>query len=193
MPPKIITPPATEPLTWPEIAPHLRADLDSPHQTYIMGLALAARELVEGVQGRALVTQTLEDTFDCWPFAKGYFELARAPLQSVVSITYHDQDGNAAVWDPANYVVDPAKEPGRVTLAYNQAWPSITLLPSGAITVRYVAGYGNASAVPQRTKQAILLIIGHWYANPEAVVVGTTAAEVPLAAQTLLSQDKIYA
>ncbi|NWN92292.1 phage gp6-like head-tail connector protein [Marinobacter adhaerens] len=34
---------------------------------------------------------------------------------------------------------------------------------------------------------AMLLLIGHWYANRESVVIGTTASEVPMAVEALLA------
>lgn len=34
--------------------------------------------------------------------------------------------------------------------------------------------------------QALLLIVGHWYANREAVVVGSTATALPIAVEWLL-------
>lgn len=40
--------------------------------------------------------------------------------------------------------------------------------------------------VPQRVKQAVLLLVGHWFNAREAVVMGTSVAEVPLGVQALL-------
>jgi uncharacterized phage protein (predicted DNA packaging) len=41
-------------------------------------------------------------------------------------------------------------------------------------------------------EQAILLLVGHWYANREAVVVGTIAAALPLAVERLLWYRKLF-
>jgi len=52
------------------------------------------------------------------------------------------------------------------------------------VTVRFVSGYGLAAAVPTLLKQAMLLLIGHWYANRESVVMtgrGQIVAEMPQA------------
>ncbi|PHN56387.1 hypothetical protein AO286_25975 [Pseudomonas syringae] len=40
--------------------------------------------------------------------------------------------------------------------------------------------------------QAILLLVGHWYANREAVVIGGAPAEVPLAFDRLLWYRKRF-
>ena len=41
-------------------------------------------------------------------------------------------------------------------------------------------------------KAAMLLLIGHWYANRESVVIGETVAQVPLAVEALLQPYRIY-
>lgn len=41
-------------------------------------------------------------------------------------------------------------------------------------------------------KAAMLLLIGHWYANRETVSVGQTVAEVPFAVEALLQPYRIY-
>lgn len=41
-------------------------------------------------------------------------------------------------------------------------------------------------------EQAVLLLVGHWYANREAVVVGTISSAVPLAVDRLLWYRKRF-
>ncbi|QBF27457.1 phage gp6-like head-tail connector protein [Pseudomonas tructae] len=41
-------------------------------------------------------------------------------------------------------------------------------------------------------EQAILLLVGHWYANREAVVIGTISTAVPLAVERLLWYRKRF-
>lgn len=41
-------------------------------------------------------------------------------------------------------------------------------------------------------EQAILLLVGHWFANREAVSVGTISSALPLAAERLLMYRKRY-
>ena len=41
-------------------------------------------------------------------------------------------------------------------------------------------------------EQAILLLVGHWYANREAVVIGTISSAVPLAFDRLLWYRKRF-
>ncbi|WMN15605.1 head-tail connector protein [Pseudomonas piscis] len=41
-------------------------------------------------------------------------------------------------------------------------------------------------------EQAVLLLVGHWYANREAVAVGTIATSMPLAVERLLWYRKRF-
>ncbi len=41
-------------------------------------------------------------------------------------------------------------------------------------------------------EQAVLLLVGHWYANREAVAVGTIATTMPLAVESLLWYRKRF-
>lgn len=169
---------------------HVHAD--AADAVYVQGLVMAARVYAEGFQERALVTQTLELTLDAWPTGP-CLVLPRPPLESVESIKYRLADGSEVTWDASNYIVDPKSQPGRVALAYGKCWPAVTLQPVNGITVRYVAGYGDAAKVPQTVKQAMFLTIGHWFENRETVVVGTVAVKIPMAAEALLWQGKVFA
>lgn len=40
--------------------------------------------------------------------------------------------------------------------------------------------------------QAMLLLIGHWYANREAVIVGAAPAELPMAVQWLIGPFRVW-
>jgi hypothetical protein len=41
-------------------------------------------------------------------------------------------------------------------------------------------------------RQAMLLLIGHWYNNRESVQIGAAPAEVPMAVDMLLSPHKVW-
>ncbi len=184
---RVVVPPEEEPVSLEEAKAHLR--VDGYHEdALIAALITAAREYAEGFQQRALVTQTLELTLDCFPIS-GEIELPRPPIQAVESITCTLADGSTITVDPSSYVVDAPS--GRLALAYGASWPAVTLAPVGGVKIRYRAGYGDATKVPAKVKQAILLIVGHWYANREDVVVATVANRLPMAAEALLWQDRL--
>jgi uncharacterized phiE125 gp8 family phage protein len=111
----------------------------------------------------------------------------------VTAITYTDETGVTATLAPSTYVVDPDSEPGRIVLARGKSWPAVTLATAGAIKVTFKAGYGDtAASVPQRIKQTLLLLIGHWYENREPVVVGNYSTQLPFTLEVLLAQDRVY-
>lgn len=181
--------PAEEPLLLGEVKEHLRITSDEEN-TLLEGYLAAARELAEMQSRRTFVTQTFDLSLVAWPQCNA-LTLPQPPLQSVTSITYIDSNGVTQTLSSADYLVDAASEPGRVILGYGKSWPSATLRPGPAITVRFVAGYGNAMQVPQIYKQALLLLVGHFYENREAVTANTRPLQrVPLAVATLLGVNR---
>lgn len=149
---------------------------------YLRGLIIAARQWSENFTRRAFVTQTWDWTLDRFACR---LEVPRAPLQSVTSITYVDTGGVSQTLATSVYTVDTKSEPGRIVEAFSQAWPS-TYGHINDVTIRFVAGYGAAAAVPQQIKHALLLMIGELHERRESAIVGTVINEVPLSAKALL-------
>ena len=173
----LTTPPAEEPVTLAEIKDHLRVS-GTAEDSLLTLYAQMAREAVEEETWRALMPQTWTLYLPGWP-ANGVIELPRPPLAAVTAITYTDEDGVEGTLAASNYRVDTAREPGRVVLAPNGAWPVDALDSVNGVAVEFVAGYADASAVPVTAKAAILLQIGEIYANREAVIVGSTPQLAP--------------
>jgi uncharacterized phiE125 gp8 family phage protein len=183
-----ITPPAVEPLGFEEVRDHLRVTI-SQDDALIDGLIVAARVWAEGTTWRQLITATWEENFDAFPPC---IRPQRPPLQSVVSITYIDTAGVEQTLDAAKYQVDAVSQPGRVLPAYGETWPS-TRAQANAVTVRFLAGYGGAGGtVPAPIRQAMLMAIGHWYANREHSLKGRPITTVPLNAEDLLAAYRIW-
>ena len=189
---KLITAPATEPVTTSEAKSHLRVDTTAD-DTLIGTLITAARQHVENHLRRALITQTWELVTDAFPVGD-VIRLPLPPLVSVTSIKYTDEDGNESTLSSAAYVVDTDSTKGRVVLKSGETWPSDTLAAANGVRVRYVAGYGEASAVPRPIRQAILLLIGTLYENRESVLVaqGVTVAQLPFGVEALLMPYRIF-
>lgn len=182
----VVSAPATEPVSTAEAKLHLKMDDVTADDSLIAALVTAAREYIEGATARALVTQTLRTKIDGFPASDDAIRLPRAPVQSVSSVTYLDSDGATQTMSASDYVALLDLEPAEVALAADASWPT-TSEQRGAVTVTYVAGYGAAGVVPQAIKQAILLLVGHWYANREAVAPGQGVSEIPMGAQALIS------
>jgi uncharacterized phiE125 gp8 family phage protein len=187
-----------EPISLDEAKAHLRVDIDDEDDLIVSCIA-AARSHLEGITGRSFVSQTWDYTIDNeWPWAlnldtrcnEQMIELPRAPLVSVTSITYVDTAGASQTLASNQYVVDGAGTIGRIYPAYDVSWPSVRS-QKRAITVRFVAGYGTAVSVPEALKQALLLLIAHFYTQRETVVVGQVTA-VPMAVDSLVAPYRVY-
>lgn len=182
------TAPTHEPVTPAEVKKHVEvAVTDTNHDATLDLLLQAARQMVEDRTGRQLVTATWDLVLDHFPSASDPIRLPKSPAVSVTSITYVDQDGDAQVWASDNYVVSTSREPAEIRCAYGEVYPVPRIQPD-AVTVQFVAGYGDAEDVPAGIKALILLIVGHWFETREAVVTGTIATKIPLAADSLFEQ-----
>ncbi|GEO27030.1 hypothetical protein AAC03nite_28150 [Alicyclobacillus acidoterrestris] len=211
---RVVTQPASEPITLDETKLYLRVDTDAD-DAMITALIVAAREYCQAYQNRAYITQTLELTMDHFPGHRHFVDvwyqgmysahrhqrhhneikLLMPPIQSVESISYTDHTGSTTTLDPSAYVVDIDSEPGRVVPAYGSPWPIVQLQPVNGVRVRYVAGYGGADAVPKSVKQAMQMLVAHWYENREAVIVSgyrpSVGAEIDFAVRALLSMERV--
>lgn len=182
---RTITPPAAEPVSLETVKEHLRIDLDAEDALLETYLA-AAREDGEELSRRAFITQTLEMIVDTWP-QDGILTVLRPPLQSVTSVKYYDSDNVQHTW--TDYIVDADSEPGRIIF---NTLPGDALRESGAIVVRFVAGYGDASEdVPNRIRRAILMLVGHYYENREAVNVGNIVTVMPLSSKNAFLAERV--
>lgn len=183
----LVTPPSTEPVSLAEAKLHCHVD-DDTEDSLIEGWIMAARQHIEEAIGRALITQTLEMRVDAWPER---LYLPRPPAASIVSVTAIDDSDEAHTLDASAFTLRTGTEPGYVVFD-SSLRPSVVLADMAGVRVRYVAGYGEASDVPRPIRQAILLLVGHWFANREAVNVGNIVNELPFAVEALLSPYKMY-
>lgn len=189
MPLKVVTPPTQEPISLAEAKLHCRIDL-ADDDTLISGYIAAARVYVETVCNRALIEQTLEHYLDNWP-EDGELILPRSPVQGVTSVTYTDADGGTHVFAASNYVVDVLSAPARLVLKSGASWPGDELQVVNGIAVRFVAGWAQPAAVSAPIRQAMLLLIGHWYENREATTVGEVSRAIAFAVESLLLNERI--
>ena len=117
----LITAPAAEPISTAIAKAHLRVDF-STDDTLIDSLVVAAREYVEQVTGRALITQTWELLDD--RFKGRAIHLPNAPLQSVTSVKYIDTGGTEQTFSSGSYTVYTySSNPGEVGLNFDEEWP----------------------------------------------------------------------
>jgi uncharacterized phiE125 gp8 family phage protein len=183
--------PTTEVITTAQALQQCRASETDPDVGLLDGFIRAAREWVEQYTGRGLLTQTYKATFEEW-FDEAPLPMA-GPLQSVTSVKYYDGSGTLTTVSSSSYIVDTTCEPGCISRAPYVVWPVVQADREKPIEVTYVVGYASAKDVPGPIVAAMLLYIGHLYANREAVVVGNTQAiAVPFALESLLSPYRLF-
>lgn len=153
----------------------------------VESLIVAAVQYAENYTRRALMTQTWKLKLDSFP---SLIKLYKNPVQSVSSIQYVDTDGNTQTESSSIYTVDTDAEPALIYEAYNQVWSSTRDIRN-AVTITFVAGYATVDDVPQQIKQALYMLIAHWYKNREDSIVGAVPATVAFSVDALLAPYRI--
>ena len=178
---RLVTAPASEPLTLTEVKLYLRVD-DTTENDLITSLITAARSLVEGHTWMPLISQTWAMQFDKSELNELIWNVNKAPLSSFSSVTYYDSNNNLQTLATTEYETDIYGSPARFRL---KNVPSV-YDRMNALQLNFVCGYANAAAVPQPIKQAMLMIIGHLYENRQDVITGTQVNEIPMSSEYLL-------
>ncbi len=181
----VVTPPNAEPIALNDAKDHINQTRDdtSADVSVLSPIITAAREYAENVTGRAFAPQTLQAYPMNWREAQE--RLPRAPVSQITSITYYDEDGNEH--GLTDYAFDATDN--RVYIARS---PSERLRAYAPITITYTSG---ADALPKTARQAMLMLIAHWYDNRSAVKVtesgvNVVSDEIAIAATRLLNQHK---
>ena len=195
----LITASTKSPLLLNEIKDHLRIERgETVEDDYLKMLRDAALDLTESITNRKLMTQTWDVYFDSWPSGE-YLNIPYAPLQSIAStngLIYTDSTGNSTTFNltgsTTSWTADTISEPGRIVLDNGEDWPSDVLHQYNPIKVRFVCGYTASSNIPQGIKQAMLLMIGHWYENREETIAGQDLNVIPKASAALLAPHRVY-
>ena len=163
----VVTAPTEYPVSLAEAKAALLVD-HSADDALIARLVAAATDEAERQAARSLCTRTVDLVLDAWP-VDGVIRLEYPPVQSITSVTYYDEDNDAAAMPATDYISILDVTPPIVMLAKNASWPSATLRAVAPIRVRYEAGYGAAAAVEPRYKALVLGLIAVDYENREAI------------------------
>ena len=167
------------PVTLEEAKAHPRITHDAEDAQVLFYLRSAV-ETVDGAQGwlngRAILTQTWQLTVDAFPGSCLVLPLspvqaltAGSPQSAATVITYLDEAGDEQTLDPATYRLVGAGDPlkrARVVLANGASWPA-TESREEAVTVQYVAGFGEPADVPHYLRMLIVMIAADFYERRE--------------------------
>ena len=175
---EVKTEPTQEPVTLQEVKEYLRVE-DSTDERNIRPLIETARRFAEEHLGRALVSTTYTQYYDCYDdmsdplwegtrtgpyinYYKNYLVLGKGPVSSVTHVKTYDDDDTATTMASSKYYVDTAREPSRIVLRTGETFPTSLRVANG-IEVEYVAGYSSIYSIPEPIRMGILQHIAHLY------------------------------
>jgi uncharacterized phiE125 gp8 family phage protein len=170
---KVATAPVLEPFTtayaktWLKIPSSVTVE-----DTLLADMIQNVRVWAEQITGKALLTQTIEEYYDCFP-CSSMLNLSVSPVQSITSISYMS-GGSYTTWSSANYTTDLVSEPCRIVKKSTVTWPTVDELTPNAIKVVYVAGATAATGIPKTIMQAMLQKLAYQYENREDIPGGAS-------------------
>jgi uncharacterized phiE125 gp8 family phage protein len=184
----LLTPPAAEPLTLAETKAYLRV-AHADDDDVITALLAGARTHVEAQTRRALITQSWRLVRDCWP-DNGRIAVTPVPLRQVSAARRYRADGTTQAIAAEAFTLDKAAAPAII------AFVPGALAPPGravaGIEIDIEVGYGAApSNVPETLRQAIRLLVAHWYENRGLIAVGHDAAVMPATVAALIAPYRV--
>jgi uncharacterized phiE125 gp8 family phage protein len=167
--------PAVEPVLLAEAKAHLRVTA-TDEDDLIGALIAAARVAIETEIRRVLIAQEWRLVVEVWP--EDGVMLPLVPAISVEAVRAIDGEGVVTELTDDDYEFDPADF-------------SITLDPvvgAARYEIDFTAGYGAAGTdVPQPLRQAIRLLVTHWYENRSAVTLDDELSAPPLGYRELVA------
>jgi uncharacterized phiE125 gp8 family phage protein len=183
----LITPPASEPVSLSEAKAHLRLDGEDDDQL-VTALIVSARVHVEAATRRLFIEQGWRLYLDAWP-KRRIVKIPLAPLIAVDAVTVYDAAGAPVVVDADDYEVDAVGQPGRVVLS--SPVPAAGRKVNG-IEIDVTAGYGaSAIDVPTPLRQAIMMLVAHWYEHRGAVGHDMAGDTPPLGYEALIAPYRV--
>lgn len=184
----LIAGPALEPVSLADVKAHLRVDTDAD-DVLLTAAIVSARYHVETITRRVLIEQTWRIYLDAWP-RRRIVTLPVAPLIAIDAITIYDANGDPVTVDPDDYDVDAASVPGRLVLSATAPAPVGKAV--NGIEIDVTAGYGPSSLeVPAALRQAVLMLVTHWYEHRGAVGHDLAVLLAPLGFEALVAPYRI--
>jgi len=177
---RILQGPEVEPVSLEEVKAHLRLPADFTDDDVSLAAMIAAgRRLVEQRLGVTLLPTQYRAK---WPAGAAFLELPNPPLLTGEDHELELTAGGDEV-QSNDYELDEDAQPATVRLKAAKA---------GELVATYWGGWPDAAAVEPQIRSAILLYVGHLYANRElATTDGSQPAEVPLAFEALLASASV--
>jgi len=165
----------------------------SAESDLLTAIITGAREHVEDITRRQLLTATWDYFLDEWP-EDNAIKLPFGNLTAVTSVSWKDTDGTETTLTvTTDYLVETNGEGiGRIVLPYGVSWPSGTLYPSNPIKIRFVCGWATAAAIPRKIRVALLMICKGLYDNREDQTQTVFLCKENPAVKNLLASSRLW-
>jgi uncharacterized phiE125 gp8 family phage protein len=187
MPSILLAAPAVEPVTLAEAKQFIRVEHNDDDDV-IAALIAGARIHLEAQTRRALITQGWRVMRDVWP-AAGCLLLLPVPVQTLDAVRIIKSDDTTLALELAGFALDTSDAPARLSL---RGAPPAPERPLAGIEIDITCGYGDAPAdVPQPLRQAIRLLVAHWYENRGLVAAGEQVAPLPQTVAALIASYRV--
>ena len=178
--------PAVEPISLTDMRAHLRLT-GTEEDSVLAGFIKAARTHIEQSTRRALISQSWRLYLDAWPIGR-IVKFPIAPVSSVDQVTIYDFDGAPTSLAADDWRLDRSNQPERLKIKVGAGLSASQLM---AAEVDFTVGYGmSPEDVPEEFRQAIRLLVAHWFEHREA---GTdmALASLPFGLDRLLSTARV--
>jgi uncharacterized phiE125 gp8 family phage protein len=179
----VVTAAASEPVTYDDLAAEMRID-ETDDQSQVTTYGIGARVYLEKSKRLTAISTTYDVSFD--EFDPYGIKLPTRPVTSVTSVKYIDTLGVLQTLDPSQWVVDAKSVWTRVKSAPGKYWPQTLIGQPNAVTIRFVAGYADASHCDDLVKLAIRKLAYHWYENRETIALGKAVEKMPYALEAVM-------
>lgn len=160
--PKLIQPPALEPVSLAEARQWLRDDGFEEDQL-IQTLIVSARMTIEAYTRRFLVEQKWRLSLDHWPVTvstENKMDIPFTPCRAIERIRIYENANTSRLLDAASFRLSGTLDEARVVFLTQ---PPVPRLMSEGIEIDIVVGYGiQPSDAPAPLRRAILMLVAAW-------------------------------
>tara|TARA_R100000329_G_scaffold146013_1_gene132144 strand:+ start:250 stop:927 length:678 start_codon:yes stop_codon:yes gene_type:complete len=187
-------------VTTTELKNHLKID-NSDDDAELTVIQKAVHNWAKRTTGRSITTQTLNMFIDSvyqpdivikegayigidQDINRRSIILPESPVASITHVKYYDDDDTATTYAATKYYLDNAAVPAKFVLRQGESYPT-GLRVANALEIRYVAGYGASSAVPQDIKLACLSYAANLYEHRGDTLDGKPIVAPPTAVQLI--------
>lgn len=140
---------------------HLRLDATPDDLLSLRGYVAAAVADFEMVTGRQLFTATKRLNLETW---HSVIDLKSAPVASVTSLTYWDEEDTQQTVAATDYETDIDEEPGKIYVDSDYDYPTLSDSKPYPVQVTFTCGHGtDVRDLPPQIMTAILIYAGQLY------------------------------